>query len=101
MDLLTAARRVKPQNLFLNESLTPQRQNISYGLRKAKRENPNIISGTSTFDGRVYVWVKPPNSDAPDSRDVKITLNSYVSFENFCSRWLKKPMDTYISNYEV
>ena len=43
--MLAAARRVKPDGLFLNESLTPQRQSISFALRNAKRQHPDIVSG--------------------------------------------------------
>ena len=97
VDLLAAARRVKPSNLFLNESLTPQRQNISYALRKAKREFPHIVSGTSTSDGRVYVWVKPPNPDAPGAKDSREPVNTYSKLEIFCERFLEKKMDYFLS----
>ena len=54
-DLVTASRRSKPDQFFVNECLTPQRQTISYVLRRAKQEFPNIVSGSSSFDGKVYV----------------------------------------------
>ena len=96
MDLLAAARKMKPQDVFLNESLTPQRQNISYALRKAKREFPSIISGTSTIDGRVFVWVKPPNPELPGARDSRMSINCYSSLENFCKNFLRKSMNHFI-----
>ena len=101
MDLLSAARRVKPQELFLNESLTPQRQNIAYALRKAKRELPHVISGVSTKDGRVFAWIKPPNPNAPGARDSKIPLNTYEKFENFCDRTLQKPVSYFFTRRDL
>ena len=40
-------------------------------LRKAKKEFLNIVSGSTTFDGKHFVWDKPPNPDARDARDIK------------------------------
>ena len=101
IDLLAAARRVKPTNLFLNESLTPQRHNISYALRKARREFPDLISGTSTIDGKVFVWVKPPNPLAAGSRDTRISVNSYSKLENFCQTTLQVPMSHFITRKDL
>ena len=59
--LLEKARKKKPNELYVNEALTPLRTGIAYVLRRAKNEFLDIISGSSTFDGKNYVWVKPPN----------------------------------------
>ena len=91
MDVLAAARRVKPEDLYVNESLTPIRQNIMFALRRAKREHPNLISGTSTIEGSVYVWVKPPNPEAQGARAVRHKINSLAKLEDFCSSTLQKP----------
>ena len=101
LDLLSAARRVKPQELFLNESLTPQRQNIAYALRKAKREFPNVVSGVSTLDGRVFAWIKAPNPDAPGARDSKMPINTYGKLQIFCDRSLNKPMSYFITRRDL
>ena len=98
LDLLASARRVRPANLFLNESLTPQRQNIAYALRKAKREFPTIISGTSSIDGKVFVWLKPPNPEARGARDTKMAINNYAALKNFCERSLEKPVTYFLPN---
>ena len=91
VDLLAAARRMKVPEFFLNESLTPTRQSIHFALRKAKRECPEIVSGTNTFDGKVFVWVKPPNPGAPGARNLRTPINSYAQLENFCTRTLNLP----------
>ena len=54
-DILAAARRVKPSNFFVNESLTNVRQKINKALRAAKSKHPNVISGITTIEGRVCV----------------------------------------------
>ena len=62
---VTAFRRSKPDQFFVDEYLTPQRQIISHVLCRAKQEFPNIVSGSFSFDGKAYIWLKPPNLDAP------------------------------------
>ena len=98
VDLLTAARCVKPENIFINESLTAQRQTILFALRKAKREFPNVISGTSTTDGRVYVWIKPQDATSSPSRDTRLLVNSLTRLEDFCQRNLGKPMSYFLGS---
>ena len=50
--VISASRTAKPSDFFINESLTPMRQTIAYVLRKAKREFPNIVSGSATLHGK-------------------------------------------------
>ena len=92
-DLLAAARRVKPNNLYINESLTAQRQTICFALRKAKKDYPNKISGVSTVDGRVFVWVKPPNAQ---DRAPRFQVNSFLALEDFCQRTLGVAKDRFL-----
>ena len=63
-DLITACKQTKPPNLFINENLTPTRNNILFSLRCAKKKFPNIVAASSSHDGKVYAWIKPPNPDA-------------------------------------
>ena len=79
-DLLQACRRKKPENLYLNESLTPLRQKIAGALRRARKERPNVVSGTTTIDGRVFVWIKN------GANDLRHCVNSIESLEVFCQR---------------
>ena len=94
--VLLAARAMKPPNFFVNESLTPQRQTISYVLRKAKREFPSIIAGQKTIDGKSIVYVKPPN---PSARSVKMQINSRSKLEDFCTRTLDKPLSHFLTEW--
>ena len=95
-DILAAGRRVKPAGLYLGESLTPQRQSIAYVLRKARRERPDIISGTYTSEGSVIVWVKPPNPSAPGAKNLRNTINTVHRLEEFCTKALGKPISHYL-----
>ena len=98
MSVLTAARRVKSSNLYINESLTPTREAISYALRKAKRAMPDKISGSNSFDGRVYVWVKPPDAAA---RSVRTPINTIEKLKKFCEQTLGRPMQDFLPNSPV
>ena len=88
--ILAAARRVKPQDFYVNESLTPQRQDIYFGIRKAKREFPDVISGCTTIDGSVYDWLKS-GSSAPGARDLRLQMNNFDRFSSFCEEKFQKP----------
>ena len=76
MDILAAARKKKAPNFFVNECLTPTQRTIGYVFRKTKREFPNIISGSTTFDGIHNVWIRPPNHDAAGAQNGKQTITS-------------------------
>ena len=84
--ILNGARRSKPQGIFINESLTKTRQNITRALRKAKQEFPDIVSGYSTTDGTIFAWVKSPNPNAPGGKNSKIIINTKAKLEEFCQR---------------
>ena len=92
-DILTSARRKKVVNFYVNECLTPSAQTISYVLRKAKRQFPEKISGSTTYDGKNFVWVKPPNQSA---RDVRHSVATYDRLVDFCSRVLEKTVTDFI-----
>ena len=88
-DLITACKHTKPPNLFINENLTPTRNNILFSLRRAKKKFPNIVAACSSHDGKVYAWIKPPNPDAPSARNSKIFINTQDQLEDFCRKSLK------------
>ena len=94
-DTLQAARRMKASNFFVNEFLTPTQKTISYVLRKAKREFPNLISGSTTINGKNHVWVKPPRP-GPNARDTKQQIFTRQRLEEFCSRVVNQPLSHFI-----
>ena len=99
IEILTAARQSKVQQFFVNEHLTATQKAIGFVLRKAKREFPDVVSGSTTFDGKHCVWVKPPNPDAPGARDAKITIQTYEKLSQFCTRTLGKPVSYFIDDF--
>ena len=98
-DILKRCRTAKPDNFFVNECLTPARQTISYVLRKAKREFGNVISGSTTLEGKVFVWVKPPNPQARGAKDLKVAVNTHARLVEFCEKTLKKPLTHFIDDW--
>lgn len=98
-DLLGACRRVRPPNLYINESLTPTRNTIMYGLRQAKKKFPDKIAGAGSSEGKVYVWLKPPVSSAPLARNTKMWVNTRTRFDDLCKNILKCETSNLISNW--
>ena len=96
IDVVSAARRVKPVDFYVNESLTPQRQSTMFALRNIKRKHPTIISGTTTIDGSVFAWVKPPNPHVPGARDVRHKVNTLQKLQVFCDNYLQKPASNFL-----
>ena len=99
MDILNTCRKRKPEKFFINEFLTPQRQTISFVLRKARKEFPNIVSGSTSFEGKIFVWVKPPNPDAPGARDSRMAVNTHEKLVEFCTKTLSKPITHFIKEW--
>ena len=79
-DILASARRVKPSNFYVNESLTNVRQKINHALRIAKSKRPDVISGITTIEGRVFAWRK----GASGGRDVRHCINTLSKLDEFC-----------------
>jgi hypothetical protein len=95
-DITDACRQLKPSNLFVNESLTPVRSTIMYVLRKAKRAYPDKVAGCNSSDGKVFVWVRPPNPCAPLPRNTRMTVNTHQRLVEFCSDILNTELSTLI-----
>ena len=99
VDVLASARKKKPANFFVNECLTPTQRAIGYVLRKAKKEFPAIISGSTTFDGKNCVWIRPPNPTARGARDTKEVISTHQKLKSFCTRVLEKPVEHFSDHW--
>ena len=95
-DILSSCRRVKPTDIFVNESLTSTRQKIAYALRKAKKDF-SIISGTTTIEGMVYVWVKPTNPAAAGARDTRFAISNLEKLRTFFMNTLGTSVDDFLA----
>ena len=95
-DILFASRQLKP-NFYVNESLTPVRNTIMFTLRKIRREHEDTVRGSSSTDGRVFVWVPPPVGAPPAARNAKLPINSLAQLEEFTKKFLDKTVDAFIN----
>ena len=100
LDVISSSRTKKCTDLYVNEFLTPQRQTIAYVLRKAKKECPNIVSGSSSIDGKNFVWIKSPNPSVPGARDIRQCVTNHSRLVEFCENVLKKPLSSFISEWK-
>ena len=73
------------------------RQTIAYVLRAAKKDYPDIISGSTTLEGRNYVWTKPPNPEAVGAKDSRTAINNHEQLVRFCNNTLKCDLKKYVS----
>ena len=94
--LLSACRKTKPRDFYLNESLTPVRGKIMYALRRMKRESNGRVTGVSSFDGRVVAWVKNAAGSSPGSRDLKISVNNMRSLQDFSRHYMDRDASNFI-----
>ena len=95
-DLLASARQMKIENLYVNECLTPQQRTIGFVLRKLKKDYPARISGSTTIDGKHYVWMKSQNSSTQNARNTKIPIGTIEKLRGFCLNQFQKPLGEYI-----
>lgn len=95
-DLLKASRTVRPNNIYISESLTRIRGTALFGLRQARKKYSNLISGCGSHDGKVYCWIRPPDANA---RSSKMFINTRENFYDLCRNTLKcDPMEL-VSNW--
>ena len=97
-ELLSTTKSRRPANFYINESLTPKRDTILYALRRAKKNFPSVISGCNSVEGKVFVYVKPPNAD-PSARNSRMSINTYEGLSDFCSKVLNKPVSCLIDRW--
>ena len=95
-DILFACKELKP-GFYANESLTPLRNTILYGLRKMKRDDTAsaVVRGASTYDGRVFAWIRTPDSP----KDTRISINTRIKFEEFIKKYINRPVEQFISHW--
>ena len=92
IDFLNRSRKKKPKDLFINECLIPMQQTISYILRKTKQYFPNTVSGSTTFGGKSFVWIKAPNPAARGAKYTRTQVPTHRCLEEFCTRTLKNQL---------
>ena len=63
-DLISASFGQRNPTLYVNESLTAPRRKILYCLRQMKKAHPNLISGCSSYEGKIYAKIPNQTSDS-------------------------------------
>ena len=91
--VLFAARKMKVPNFYINEQLTARRKLIAKALRKAKKDYSDIIASTTSQQGSIYVWVKPPRADKPGARNTRLCINTEEKLAIFCEKTLGISVD--------
>ena len=99
-DIMLACRTMKPEKLFINECLSPIRNSIMYVLRRAKKDFPLIVSGCNSIDGNVYVWINPPNPNAPGAKASRMQVNDFQKLSQFCDKVINSSVSTYIPEWQ-
>ena len=100
-DVLNAARKNKPTDLYVAESLTPTKQKITQALHKAKKMFPAKISGYTTIDGTVYAWIAPPNPSAPGAQNSRVKVNNMDRLEKLFQDILNLPVAHFLHKRTV
>ena len=96
--LCSAARSKRPAGLFINESLTPIRRKIFFTLRRIKQAHPNLVSGCSSVEGKIYVYTKPAPNSPPSTPNLKSLISTHDHLVSFCRDFIKVPLDTFLGS---
>ena len=95
--------QAKPVRLFVNESLTPPRRKIFNTLRSIRRQHPDLVRGVSTFDGKVFAYTEnhsAPQTASARTKDLRHLVNDYESLRTFCDDHIKKPIGTFLDEWQ-
>ena len=95
----SAARQMKLRGLYVNESLTPTRSTILYALRQIKRAHPQLVTGCSTYDGKVFAYTKPSPNAPPEARNIRIEINTNERLAAFCTDFIRQPLETFLNAF--
>ena len=92
------ARIKKIAGLYVNESLTPVRKSISFALRNMKKSADlnGLVTGTTTHNGRVFVFHKPSRTAPKEARNLKTEINSMEQLSSFCVGFLQEPLSKFL-----
>ena len=93
------ARTAKVQGLYVNESLTPIRRTILYALRQIRRAHPNLVTGCSTFDGKIYAYTKPSATSPSNARNLRHEINTHQRLTAFCSDYIRQPLEMFLDSW--
>ena len=96
-EIINACKQRDPK-IYINESLTPTRNAISFVLRKLKRQNRDSMGGVKSFDGNVYVWM-PIDDGATEKKFRRVTVNTKIQLDDFLHKYFKVNSDQFITTW--
>ena len=97
--MFLAAKANRDSGLSAGECLTPQSRSIFYSLRKIRKMHGSIITGCSTFDGRVYAYTKSADPNA--RRDVRHLIDSQEKLASLCREHIKKNLESFLEEWQL
>ena len=100
IQLIKASRdqnKQAPSKIFINESLTPQRNAILQTLIKLKKEH-KVVKGVTSMQGDVFAYLEHPavaggSAAGGSHRDTRHCINTQAQLKKFCRDHLKKSLD--------
>ena len=95
-DIFNACHQIKP-DIYVNESLSPLRSTIYYVLRQLKERVANSVTGCTSQNRRVYVFLKS-QVDNLANRSIKTLVNSEIKLRDIC-RNINIPFESIISDW--
>ena len=91
-----AARKLKVNELYVNESLTPVRRKIMAVLRKISKTNNRFVKSCSTFNGNCFVYTLPSLTAPETTRAIKTQVNDWDTLSEICPNFVKKPVEYFL-----
>ena len=95
-EIIEASKRLKKPNFFCNESLTATRRTIYQALRKMRKDQPTLVKGCNTIEGKIYGYTPPEGTNARDKRHL---INNMEELKTFCRTYVKLPIDNFLLNF--
>ena len=57
------------------------------------------VEGTSTHNGRVFVWSKPSYNAPKGTPNIRTEINTKEKLSDFYTNFVKVPLETFLSNW--
>ena len=104
IQLIKASRdqnKKTPNRIFINESLSPQRNAVFQSLMKLKKVH-KVVKGVTSLQGEVYAFLEHPavaggGAAGGNHRDTRHRINTQDQLKTFCLEHLKKPLEEFLS----
>ena len=93
-----SCRSLRPKDLFVNESLTPVRNQIFKTLRYIRKQHNDIVTGCGTSDGKIFAYTKSSPTTAEGAGDKRHCINTMEALNQFCRIYVKQPIDNFLNN---